>query len=190
MLGFTGIVSLATVLLFGGVHAQAAGSRDLQDALRASTRSATEHVGSTRLRRLLVLTEIAVALVLLAGAGALLRSLFVLYGTPPGFSTERVLAVNVFMPKRIYSDATTRSLYLQQALGRVTTLPEVQSAAFVSDLPLGGGSDHMSFHIVGRPDPTVGRPFNADFSLVSAGYFGTMSIPIRTGREFNGRDVA
>jgi putative ABC transport system permease protein len=190
VLGFTGIVSLATVLLFGGVHAQAAGSRDLQEALRASTHSATAHVRSTRLRRLLVLTEMAVALVLLAGAGVLLRSLFVLYATSPGFSAERVLAVDVFMPKRVYGEASTRFQYLQQALERVAMMPEVQSAAFVSDLPLGGSSDHMAFHIVGRPDPTTGRPFNADFSLVSAGYFRTMSIPIRAGREFTSRDTA
>src|SRR5262249_55613719 len=146
------------------------------------------HAGATRLRRLLVLTEIALALMLLAGAGALLKSLLVLYGTPPRFSTEHVLSIDVFMPQRGVAESSTRSPFLQQALARVRSIAAVQSAAFVSSLPLSGNADHISFHIVGRPDPTTGRPFNADFNLISANYFQTLRIPIRAGREFSDRD--
>jgi putative ABC transport system permease protein len=190
VMAFTGLVSLLTVLVFGGVHAHTAGSRDLQESLRTSTRSGTEHVAATRIRRLLVLTEIALALILLAGAGALLKSLLVLYGTSPGFSTERVLAVDVFMPQRITKDDAPRIAFLRQVVDRVTAIPQVQSAAFVTDLPLGGGFDHLSFHIIGRPDPPPAEPrFNANVNPISADYFRTLSIPILAGREFTERDT-
>ncbi len=190
VLGFTLLVSLATGILFGVVPAFAAASPDMHEGLRESGRSATSGMRGRRIRGALVITETALALVLLAGAGLLLKSLLVMRSTAPGFQTKNLLAVEFWLPRVKFASPAERAQFFENALARTEAVPGVRSAALVANLPLGGGSDSLGFHIVGRPDPAPGKYFSARFNIVSRGYFRTMAIPVRAGREFNEQDVA
>jgi len=186
---FTLVLSVATGILFGSVLAVPAASPDLNEVLRESSRTATQGAGGRRARSLLVIAEVSLALVLLSAAGLLLKSLLVLRNTAPGFATENLLTVDFSLPKAKYATAAERSSFFSNVLARVATHPGVRSAALVADLPLGGGADSLGFHIAGRPDPADGA-FSASFNIVSAGYFKTMSIPVRAGRDFTAQDSA
>jgi putative ABC transport system permease protein len=183
VLFFTLLVSLFTGTLFGVLPALASASPNLNDALRESGRSTTGS-RAPRLRQVLVVLETALALVLLAGAGTLLKTFVTLRTTHPGFEASHVLALELFLPQPRFAERGPRVQFFGEALRRIHALPGVRSAAFVADLPLGGGADTESFHIVGRPDPSADRGFNAGFNIVSASYFQLMAIPIRSGREF------
>jgi predicted permease len=190
VLGFTLLLSLVTGFLFGSVLAVPAASPDLNEVLRESSRTATGGVGGKRARGILVIAEVSLALMLLAGAGLLLKSLLVMRSTAPGFKTENLLTVNFQMPKNKFSNATARSTFYEDILAQVGALPGVSSAALVADLPMNGGSDSLGFHVAGRTDPTPGDMFSANFNIVSPGYFRTMAIPVRAGREFSQQDSA
>jgi predicted permease len=190
VLVFTLIVAIGTGLLFGVAPAWSASSPDLADGLHESSRSATGSVRSRRLRGALVVAEFAMALVLLGGAGTLLKTLLTMRGTQPGFQTDGLLVVNLWLPQPKYSKLPERMRFFGTMLDQLRVAPGVRSAALVADLPLGGGSDGLGFHIVGKPDPAPGQTFNAGFNLASADYFKTMSIPVREGREFVREDVA
>ncbi len=183
VLAFTIVVSLTTGIVFGVVPALLSASPDLNDALRDAGRSSTG-ARAPRIRRGLVVLETALALVLLAGAGVLTRTLLTMRATAPGFDASNMLAVDLWMPPTRFGTVESRARFFEAALTKLRALPGVRSTAFVADLPLNGASDTESFHIVGRPDPTPGRAFNAGFNIASANYFRTMGIPIREGRDF------
>jgi hypothetical protein len=151
-------------------------------------RSVTGSIRGRRLRGLLVIAEMALALVLLAGSGLLLKSLLVMRNTAPGFDTQNLLAVDFSISRGKLQGYAERSKFFTDVLARAGSLPFVRSAALVADLPLGGGQDSLGFHIPGRPDPQPGKPFNCDFNIASPGYFRTMGIPVVSGREFGDKD--
>ena len=188
VLGFTLVVSLVTGIFFGAVLGFSAGSSKLNDVLRESSRSATEGARGRRLRSALVLAETAMALVLLAAAGVLLKSILVMRSTAPGFRSENMLAVEFWLPARRFAHDPERIQFFKSALARAETVHGVRSVALVADLPLGGGSDSLGFHIPGKPDPAPDKPFQSLFNVASAGYFRTMGIPLRAGREFGDLD--
>lgn len=190
VLGFTLLLSLATGLLFGVVFAPVTAASSLDQSLRESGRTATGGVRGRRLRRALVVIEIALALVLLAGAGVLLRHLWELRATPPGFEPENVLTASLSLPEKKFAEAPARWRFFEEIQTRAATLPGARSAALVSSLPLGNGWDSLQFHIVGRPDPVPDGGFGANFNIVSPGYFRTMGIPVRAGRELTPQDTA
>jgi putative ABC transport system permease protein len=186
---FTITVAAATGLIFGAFPAFASASPDLNDALRDASRSATG-ARAPRVRRGLVVLETALALVLLAGAGTLLKTFLSLRATHPGFETSHVLALDLWLPQPRFAQRDVRARFYDDALRRVQALPGVRSAAFVADLPLNGGTDSQGFHIVGRPDPAPGKTYSAGFNIATAGYFETLGIPVRAGREFADTDRA
>ncbi len=197
VLGFTVVVSLTTGILFGVLPALNAASPNVNEGLRESSRSATESIRGRRIRSVLVVMETALALVLLAGAGLLLKSLLIMRSTAPGFRTENLAVVNLSLPRAKYGPEldrvgqdSARARYFEQILARVTALAGVRAAALVADLPMGGGADSLSFHIPGRPDPSPKKPFSASFNIVSAGYFRTMETSLLAGREFSEQDSA
>jgi predicted permease len=183
VLTFTVLVSIAVGIVFGAFPACAFASPDLNEALRDGGRSATSGHGP-RVRRALVVGEIALALVLLAGAGTLMKTLLAMRATDPGFDTHHLLVVDLWLPPERFARLQDRAPLFADTLSRLRRLPGVAAAAFVADLPLNGGSDSESFHIVGRPDPSRDRMFNAGFNIASAGYFRVMGTPIRQGRDF------
>jgi predicted permease len=189
VLGFAFLLSLATGLVFGAVFAPVAVSRDLHESLRESGRTATVGRGGPRLRSALVVTETALALVLLAAAGLLLKNLLVMRGTAPGFDTENVLTASFWLPKSKLAQPNESRRFFDELLERAAALPGARSAALVANLPMNGGWDTLGFHIPGKPDPSGGY-FIANFNIVSPGYFRTMAIPVRAGRELTRQDSA
>ena len=101
-----------------------------------------------------------------------------------------MLALDLWLPQPRFAQRDARARFYDDALQRVQALPGVRSAAFVADLPLNGGTDSQGFHIVGRPDPAPGKTHSAGFNIATAGYFETLGIPIRAGREFTDSDRA
>jgi predicted permease len=188
VLGFTLLVSATAGILFGILPAVGAASADLNEGLRESSRSSTGSLHGQRIRSGLAVIETALALVLLSGAGVLLKSLLVMRGTAPGFRSDSLLAVEFSLPRIKFAETQERLRFFTSALDRVEGIPSVRSAALVADLPLGGGEDSLAFHIVGRPDPSQSASFQASFNIASAGYFHTMGIPLHAGREFTERD--
>jgi putative ABC transport system permease protein len=190
VLGFTLLLSIMTGLLFGVIPALSAASGDLNAGLRESGRCASEGKQGARIRGLLVITETALALVLLTGGGLLLKVLIVMHSTNPGFRPENLLALELRLPQRKYATTPARAELYSRMLESARALPGIRSAALVADVPLGGGQDSLGFHIVGKPDPSPGKYYSAGFNVVSEGYFNTMAIPVRRGREFSARDAS
>jgi putative ABC transport system permease protein len=184
---FALLVSIGMGIVFGVLPAWASASPDVNRSLRESA-----HTGSSlrvpRLGGALVIAQTALALVLLAAAAVLANTLVTLRATRPGFDTRRLLAFDLWLPPAHFPRLDERARFVEDTLRRVGALPGVRSAALVADLPLGGSTDSQSFHIVGRPDPASDRAFNSGFNVVSTGYFATMGIPIREGREFGDGD--
>jgi len=187
VLAFTALAATLAAMAFGVAPALSAASPDLAGGLHESSRSATGGVRTRRLRRTLVVVETALALVLLVGAGVLLRTLLVMRSTPPGFDASKMLVSQVWLPQPRFESPARRAAYYDTLLERAGTLAGAESSALVADLPLGGAEDNMGFRIVGRPDPPGGY-FGAGFNIASAGYFRTLRIPVIEGREFTEAD--
>jgi putative ABC transport system permease protein len=187
VLGFTLCVSAAAGILFGILPSLGAVSGDVTHGLRESSRVTTNLQGQ-RVRSGLVIMETALALVLLSGAGLLLKSFLVMRSAGPGFDATHLLEVGFSLPEIKFAKTPERLAYFENVLERVQNSPGVRSAALVADLPLGGGEDSLGFHIIGRPDPAPDRGFEASVNIASADYFRTMEIPLRMGREFTEQD--
>lgn len=183
---FTLAVSVTTGIIFGVVPAMVGAPPDLNAWLREAGRSVTEGIRGRRARAVLMIVETALALVLLGGAGLLVKTLAAWRGTSPGFSAENVLAVDLWLPQQKFADQPERSRLIDDLSHRLQTIPGVASAAFVADLPLSGGSDSLGLRVLGRPSE---KRVSALFNIVSAGYFRTMGIPVRAGREFSADDA-
>jgi predicted permease len=188
VLEFTLAISLLTGIVFGLVPALQASRLDLQDALKEGTRTA----GGTaqhRLRNVLVVSEIALSLVLLTGAGLLMKSLVRLLKVDPGFAAENLLTLEISIPANTYSEQKRNTNFVRQLLDRVQNLPGVQGAGLIDVTPLrGGGTSH--FTIEGRPAPPPGQKPEANGRDVSPSYFRVMQIPLVRGRFFTDHDTA
>ncbi|MBI1791262.1 MAG: ABC transporter permease, partial [Acidobacteria bacterium] len=190
VLAFTFLISLATGIVFGLLPAFAATRLDLSESLKEGGRAATAGPGGRRLRQALVVAEIAAAVVLVAGAGLLIRSFAKLRAVDPGFRPERLLTM-----KRVVSQSTHRegpqvaALY-QQILDRLAQLPGVESAGMVSDLFLSKTPNSGNFSIEGRPPVPIEQQIEATLDAVSPAYFAAMGVPLLKGRFFDQRDGA
>ena len=183
VLGFTLIVSLFTGLLFGLAPTRQATRIDLQETLKEGGSS----MSSRRfLRGLLVISEIALSLILLVGAGLLGRSFLRLLSVDPGFRTENLLTMEISLPQYKYRQDHQRTEFFQQLLERAESLPGVRSVALTTVLPLSGSESKNSFGIEGRENAVANW---ASLRLISPDYFRTMAIPLRNGRTFDARDA-
>jgi putative ABC transport system permease protein len=186
VLAFTAGISLLTGIFFGLAPALQTSSADFQESLKEGGRQSGAGSGRRRLRDLLVVSEVALSLVLLIGAGLLIRSFARVLGDERGFDASRVLAVDLFLPSA-YWEPEKQIAFFTQLLERVERLPGVESAAVVSHLPLGGNNTNSALKIEGRTWPEDEAPF-ADDRLVSADYFRSLHIPILKGRAFTAQD--
>ncbi|HKX29457.1 MAG TPA: ABC transporter permease, partial [Blastocatellia bacterium] len=187
VLGFTLAVSLLTGILFGLAPALQASRPDLNETLKGSGRRATGGAGHRRLRSLLVVSEIALSLVLLVGAGLLIRSFLKLQAVNPGFNPNHVLTMKVSLQGPNYKKDGPVIAFYDQLLDQVKSLPGVQSAAILPHLPFGPDYADLAFAIEGQlPDP-ANRPI-AFYNTVSPDYFRTMEIPVLKGRPFDAQD--
>ncbi len=191
VLGFTFGVSLLTGLIFGLAPALQASKQDLHEALKEGGRGGTTGPRRARVRSALIVSEVALALVLLVGAGLLVRSFFKLRNVSPGFDPENVLTLNVPLPGTRYKEGARTSAFYQRLIERVKALPGVESVGAVSHLPLTGAEELDGFNIEGRPSPDSGENVQtADFRVVSTDYFRAMKIPLLSGRYFTEQDTA
>jgi putative ABC transport system permease protein len=161
---------------------------DLTETLRDSSRGATSG-RSNRLRRSLVVAEIALAVVLLAGSGLLIRSLIRLLDVDTGFTSSGVLTARVSLSGDRYEEATARTQFYQSLTERLVALPGVRATGAVSHLPVTGIGAGTSFTVVGRPAPAPGQEPVTDVRIISGDYFGAMGIPLRNGRAFASTDT-
>ncbi|HYH85423.1 MAG TPA: ABC transporter permease [Pyrinomonadaceae bacterium] len=188
VLVFTAGVSLLTGVLVGLLPGLKASKPDLHRELKETGRSVTAGGRLRRARGVLVVTEIAVTLVLLVGAGLLVRSFARLQQTELGFDPRNLLTLTVSAPQQLYGQTEQRASYYRQMQERMAALPGVRSVATISSLPLDWVLN-FSYAVEGRP-ARPGEDPQADYSSVSPNYFDVMGIPLRKGRGFTERDAA
>jgi putative ABC transport system permease protein len=188
VLAFATAVSVSTALLFSLVPILKASRPDINEVLKAGAKTTTSG-GAMRLwRDLLVVAEVASGLVLLVGAGLMMRSFDSLVNVPPGFDPDNVLTGRISLTRADYEHHEARVLYVDQTLERLRALPGVESAAFVAPMPFSGGNVGGDFTIEGRPAPEVGHEPSANVRSVTPEYFQAIRIPLRRGRHFTGQD--
>jgi putative ABC transport system permease protein len=180
-------VSLLTGIIFGLAPALHISRLNLNDSLKEGGKAESGPAsGSRRLRSALVVSEIALAVVLLASAGLLIRSFIRLQQIDRGFNSDNVLTMVIRLPGARYSEDPQVVNFFTQALERVRQLPTVRSAGMVNFLPLYGGlGSSTGFKIEGRPAPPPGQGPSTDVRVVDAGYFQTLGIPLLRGRNFS-----
>jgi putative ABC transport system permease protein len=188
VLGFTLLVSLLTGLIFGLVPAIHSSKTELTESLKEGARGSGEGARRNRIRGVLVVSELAIAVVLLVGAGLLIQSLWRLRNVSPGFESQNLLSLVVGIPEVKYPTEKQDQFY-RDLVARVQSLPGVRSAGAVIPLPLSGDLFRISFETEGRPMAKGDLP-SADFFAVSDDYFKTLGVPILKGRTFNQRDGA
>ena len=178
-------VSVLTGIIFGLAPALHISRLNLNDSLKEGGKSESAQAGgSRRLRSALVVSEIALAVVLLASAGLLIKSFVRLQQVDRGFNTDSILTMVVRLPDSYNQDPQVINFF-RQALEHIRTLPAVRSAGIVNFLPLYGGMGSATgFKIAGRPEPAPGEEPSTDVRVVDAGYFQTMGIPLLRGRNF------
>jgi putative ABC transport system permease protein len=188
VLAFALGVSVLTGLVFGLAPALQTSDPDLQSALKLEGRSATPGRSRQRLRAGLLVAEVALALMLLAGAGLMVRTMLRLRAVDPGFDPSGVLALTVVLPETRYATPEGRKQFFDGALERMRALPGVRSAEAAFCPPLGGGCWGSVYLIEGRPTPAQADIPSAAFNIVTPGYFEAMGIPLREGRAFDEAD--
>jgi putative ABC transport system permease protein len=187
VLGFTTGISLLTGLVFGTAPALQASRVDLNETLKEGGRSAAG-ASHHRLRRLLVITEVALSLILLIGAGLLMRGFLRLQGVNPGFKPENVLTMRVGLPGSKYDTPEKRRTFFQELIERIEALPGVQKAGATSNLPL-RGTWGRSLTVEGFPVLSVGQAPMISHHIITPDYFKAMGIPILMGRDFTDADT-
>ena len=184
---FTVLVSLATGVIFGLAPAWQAGRGGPGAVLKEGGRSSTGS-GGRWMRNALLVTEVALSIVLLVGASLLIRSFAKLTSVDPGFEADRVLAFRVALPPGAYPEEHNRIAFYDRLTERLRTLPGVEAAGMVQQLPMRGGYV-LSFEIQGRPPASPGEELSANHRVVSPDYFATMGVPLLRGRALSARDA-
>jgi putative ABC transport system permease protein len=179
-------VPMLTGILFGLAPSFVASRADLTQGLREDSRGSVG--GAGRLRSGLVAAEVALSVILLAGAGLLFRSLVGLQGVDPGLNPAHLLTFRVQIPGARYRDPLPRTQFYARALEQIGRLPGVESASAVSYLPFNGGAAGTDLAIAGRPTAKPGEEPGANIRTVMPGYFRTVGIPLKKGRVFTAAD--
>ncbi|HMX25177.1 MAG TPA: ABC transporter permease, partial [Blastocatellia bacterium] len=190
VLAFTLAASLLTGLIFGLAPAFETTRLNLTESLKDGGKNVGGSSRSHRLRNALVVTEVALALVLLIGAGLLIRSFARLQAVNPGFNVENVLTMKVGLPGRKYDTDQKIIGFYRQALAEMQTLPGVESAGAVSFLPLAAPHAGTNIEIEGRPKLPPGQQLGTGVIVTDANYFKTMQIPLKRGRLYTNQEAA
>lgn len=185
VLAFTLVASVLTGIAAGLIAGFRLMRGDLNDSLKQGLGRSDSYAGGSGTRAALVVSEVALAIILLVGAGLMIRSLWALRATDPGFDPANVLTMSMPVPKT--SDKAQLSVFYDEFLPRVAALPGVQSVAAIDSLPLEGGSE-QPIAVEGRPAEVFALQRNVSVREVTPGYFGVMQIPIRAGRDFTPAD--
>src|SRR6266550_4403644 len=185
---FTLSVSVVTGIVFGLIPGMRTARPDLNEALKEGPRGSTGSAGSKGTRSVLVVLEVALSLVLLVGAGLMIKSFLRLQQTNLGFNPENVLAVSLTLPESRYPGDRQQAGFFQETLARLQSVSGVQSAGATTSLPLTLSVNGSDFRIEGQPEPEAGKELIINMSSVSPGYFQTLGVPLMKGRDFSDRD--
>ena len=185
---FTALAAIAAGILFGIAPAWQISRLDRFEALKEGGRSGAAGLRRQRVRAGLVIGEVALALVLLVGAGLFLRSLAALADVNPGFQQTGVITGTVSLPNEQYGDAAKQAVFYSSVLERLSSLPGVTAVAAGVPVPFNGQAGSASFSIQGRPSPPGDPGPHGDIGFVSPDYFAAMKIPIKRGRVFTDQD--
>jgi putative ABC transport system permease protein len=188
LLAFTVLVAVATGVIFGLVPAIQASRSITYDSLKEAGRGGTAGTLHHGLRRVLIVAEVALSLVLLAGAGLLVRSFLRVLAVDPGFHADRVLTVRVALPEARYSTPERIRAFYGELLDRIEHLPGVEAAGAVSSLPLSGSGSSGTVTIDTNAVPPENATPEADWRAITPGYFRAMGIALVRGRFFDARD--
>jgi len=191
VLAYTGLVIVVVGITSGLIPALQSSRFDLNGALREGPRGSTGSAGKSRMHSVLLIAEIAVATLLLVGAGLLLKSFWRLQSVDPGFKPDHVLTAGISLNREKYmKDDDRRVVFFRQILERVKSVPGVESVGMISHLPFSGRGVNMGFTIAGQPVLAGDDDrLRTELRVISPEYFRTMSIPVRNGRVFAEQDT-
>jgi putative ABC transport system permease protein len=189
VLAFTTVITIGTGLLFGFMPAIQLSSSDLNGTLKEGGRSVTGAGGGNRTRSALVVTEVALSLILLAGAGLLSATLLRLQKVDPGFDASNVLTAETSLPESKYKTDAQQTAFYDLVLDKIRTIPGVVDAAGVSILPLGGNNMTISVSLEGEPrGDGIPAAHGEMLDVVTPDFFSMMKIPLEAGRFFAARE--
>jgi putative ABC transport system permease protein len=189
VLGFTLGLSLLTGIVFGLAPAWQVAKPDLNAALKEGSKG-TASAARSRLRSTLVVAEVALSLVLLTGAGFMLRSFLNLLQVNHGFNYENVLTLGLQLSQAKYPQPAQRVAFYQELAVRLKALPGIEAVGFVNNLPLGGVSSGSSFLLESVPEPPPGQSFSGRSRICTPEYFQALGITLLQGRAFTAQDKA
>jgi len=189
VLGFTTLTAFATAMIFGLAPAFQVSKTDFNESLKEGGRSPAEGLRHDRLRSLLVVSEVALSLVLLAGAGLMIRSFIRLQDVSVGFNPDHVLTMELSLSEAKYGQGEPRKTMIQQVIDRLKALPGVKSAGVTTLLPLTGDNFDSAIEIEGQELEVPGRSPTTEVRVVTPEYFKTMAIPLEEGRVFTPQDT-
>ena len=189
VLGFTLIISLLTGIVFGLAPALQSSKLDLSGAIKEGAGGAAGSIRAGRLRATLVVCEITLTMMLLIGAGLMIRSVLSLQAVDRGLNTDSVLTMQIVLPKAKYPGGRQISDFYRRVLQRVQALPGVESASLINYPPLGVISPTVPFTADGKALQAPDEAPVAQYALISAEYFQTMGIPLLSGRQFTEQDA-
>jgi putative ABC transport system permease protein len=188
VLAFAAGAVVLSALLFGLVPAMNLTKPEVQSELKEGARSVSAGAGQNRLRGVLAVSEIAVALILLVGAGLMVKSLYRLLAVDPGFKTDRLLTMEMDLRTAQYAKDPAILNFWQQTLDRVRALPGVEGAGLGTVVPLTNSHSRSDITIEGMPEAKPGSAPHPDVHIVSPGYVRTLGVPLLRGREFTDAD--
>jgi predicted permease len=187
--GFALFVSLATGILFGLAPAFGATRDNLVDSLKGGSQRSGISPASPRLRNALLVSQVAMALVLVVSAGLLTRTFFRMLGTNGGFNPERVLTFQLPLPALKYVDQDHIVVFFQNALGRLRSIPGVQSAGIGETVPMGGDGESTGIRMPDHPAASQKEVPYANYTIISPGYLSSIGTPVLRGRDFSEADT-
>jgi len=187
---FTVVLSMITGLVFGVVPAWQATRFDIRESLNEENRGGSGSARHRRMRSALVVAEIALALVLLVGAGLLLRSFAALTRVSPGFTTSNLLVINLPLSPRTYGDNVVRNSAVERIVERVSALPGVERASMTTMLPMAGAGATIHFNRAAFPPKGPEDYVMAGYRAVTPEYLSTLNVPLKKGRLLEARDKA
>ncbi len=182
-------LSLLTSLIFGLLPAFQASRGDLQSTLKEGGRGAAGGAGGRRLKSALVVAEVAISVILLVGAGLLLRSLARLTNVDPGFDPRSALTATLELPDSRYGEDADKSRFYDRLFERLAQLPGVDGVGAVVPMPLTGSGFILTFYVEGTPLPEPNKAPFSNIRVVNRDYFDTMAIPVLRGRAFTRDDT-
>jgi putative ABC transport system permease protein len=190
VLAFTAAVSVLSGVVAGILPALHLSRANVNQALKQGLGRGGSDSGGNRTRNILVVAEVSLSLMLLIGAGLMIRSFQMLRGVNPGFNSQGVLTMTAAVSRVKFSDATQQISFFERTLERIRALPGVTAAGVINDIPLGGGGSHQPIAVEGRPVVPMSEQPEVDVRVSSRGYLDALRIPVLRGRDFDAGDMA